>query len=130
MGSRRDRLVVDLVLAALVFVAVSGAVSPSLDALYSWLAVWALIAGGALAVVAGLFWWLDFDRSLDREVAQSWKSISEGGNREHVEALTAQHAAHPEAAPALAARMAEEKARQQQRGLRVVPPPAPPQGGQ
>jgi len=130
MGSRRDRLVVDLVLAALVFVAVSGAVSPSLDALYSWLAVWALIAGGALAVVAGLFWWLDFDRSLDREVTQSWKPISEGGNREHVEALTAQHAAHPEAAPALAARMAEEKARQQQRGLRVVPPPAPPQGGQ
>lgn len=119
MGSSRDRLAVNLVLAVLVSVGVSGAVSPWLDAFYGEIAFWTVIAIGPVVVIAGLVWWFDFDRSLDREAAESWKV-----NGETVRELAAKHAAHPEVARELAARMAKEKARQEQLRSGGVQPPA------
>ena len=118
MGSNRDRLVVNLLLAVLVFVGVSSSVSDTLDAFYSVIAFWTFIIGGVFAAIGILTWWLDFDRSLDREAAESWKT-----NGEITKALAERHAAHPEVARDLAARMAEEKVRQEQMKLGIVPPP-------
>ena len=50
MGSRVDRFAINLGLAVLVFVGISASISPWLDALYSEIAVWAVILGIPLAV--------------------------------------------------------------------------------
>ena len=50
MGSRVDRFAINLGLAVLVFVGISASISPWLDALYSEIALWAVIVGTPLAV--------------------------------------------------------------------------------
>ncbi len=119
MLTGRDRIVVHLALAILVFVGVSASVSPWFDALYSEIAVWALIIG--VPVGALVIWIKGLDPGLAREIQHSWSQ-----NRLAVEALNAKHAAHPEVAKELSARMAEEKRR---RTEIVVPPTVTPPTG-
>lgn len=113
-----DRVVVDLAMAVLVFVGVSGAVSSWFDALYSEIAVWTLIIGVPLGAL--VYWLKGLDLGLDREIRNSWSQ-----NAAAVARLNALHAAHPEVAEELSARMAEEKRR---RDRMTAMPPTPPSG--
>ena len=114
MGSSRDRLVVNLLLAVLVIVGVSASVSDTLDALYSVIAFWAFLIGGVFAAIKILIWWLDFDPVLGREARKSWSR-----NGETVRLL---NSGQPEAARELARRLAETEKIQEQVRLGVVPP--------
>jgi hypothetical protein len=114
MLSRVDRLVFDVAVAVLLFVGVSASVSEWFDALYSKIAFWALIVG--VPIGALVFWVKGLDLGLTREIQNSWSQ-----NRVAVDKLNALHAAHPEVAKELSARMAEEKARRAA-GQQVVPP--------
>ena len=118
MGSSRARLVVNLLLAVLVFVGVSASVSDWFDAFYSEIAVWALIIGIPLGAL--IYWIKGLDPGLETEVRISWRKERHGGNAEAVARLNALHAEHPEVAEKLSARMAEEKHR---REMGTVPPP-------
>ena len=117
MSTSKDRLVLNTILGLIVFVGVSGSVSPWLRALYGWLAIWVIGAGVVVLAIWGLVQLRD--GLLDREVRASWKQ-----NGVLARELATKHAAHPEVAKELAERMLAEKLRREQ--MQVQPPTAPP----
>lgn len=123
MHKGRDGLIINLGLGLLVFVGVSSSLSPWLDHLYSMVALWVFGALVAWVIVWTVRVWLDIDLGRDKEIRESWKH-----NGKAAQELAEKHAAHPEVAQELAARMAAEREQQEPPlppapPLRVVPPP-------
>lgn len=115
MFSGMDRVVVNVAVAILAFVGVSGAVSPWFEGIYSGIAFWVLIIG--LPLGALVYWIKGLDLDLDREIRRAKTQ-----NAAAVATLDALHTAHPEVAEELAARMLAEKLARQQGEQGVIPP--------
>lgn len=120
MIRNKDRLVLDLILGLIVVIGVSSSVSPWLEALYGRVAIWVF---GAWAV-GGVIWAVasTLDLGLRREIREADRM-----NAAAVHWLAEKHAAHPEVAKALSARLLAEKLQREQGGIppaHFIPPGA------
>jgi fatty acid desaturase len=108
-GSR----VITIIVGVIALIGVSSSISPWLDALYSKIAIWVVVALVVALVIYGAVQFPDV--ATRREVRESWEQ-NKGVARE----LAEKHAAHPE----VARKLAEKQRRQRLHPAGPVPPPA------